>query len=184
VARNYENILIIKVTEKIPMWSIEDFNKYKDYPEGSGGKKIYDLNSLSFDEYLNKYYAVPDLNRWNYVKSKFVIPLFDGTNWNDYLNFLMQAKPNFSPEREKLLQFLDQIKEDNRFDKELKQFFAFLYSIDFYRELSFEEWISSKSWAHPWHKNETTNARPILEILRHQNGVNYLKEQLGNLSIF
>lgn len=162
----------------------EEIEKYKEYPEGSGGKKIYDLAHLSFSEYLEKYFKEPDLIRWRYINSKYVIPLFDGTIWKDYWHFLNQAKPNFSPVENKAKEFLDTIKEDTRFDIDLKQFFAFLYSISFFRELSFEEWLRIGNWTCPWNKSKDEKSKSILAILSHHNGSNYLKVQLGNLSIF
>ena len=68
--------------------------KYQDYPEGSGGKKMYD-----------KYYKITDLSRWDYINSKFVLPLFDGTTWKDYLNFLSKVKPKFLPDENKKNEF-------------------------------------------------------------------------------
>jgi hypothetical protein len=156
--------------------------KYKDYPEGSGGKKIYDTFYLPFQDYLKKYYSNPDLSRWNYINSKFITPLFDGTKWEDYMRNLQKIKPNFLPSQIKVKEFSLQIKNDIRFSNDLKHFFSFLYSIDFFRELTFEEWLNAKNWKHPWHMSET--GKSILELKEYPFSENYIKEQLSQLSIF
>jgi hypothetical protein len=123
--------------------------KYENYPEGSGGRKIYDMFYLPFQEYLNKYYKTPDLSRWDYINSKFIIPMFDETAWDDYLEFLNKVKPRFVPEKNKKDKFWEQIKDDNRFSKDLKCFFTYLYTIGFYKGESFEEWLKSTNWMNP-----------------------------------
>lgn len=75
---------------------IEDLEKYKNCPEGSLSKKGYDRYYISFEECLAKYYAKPDLSRWEYWTSKFVKPLFDGTSFDEYWTFLQMVKPSFS----------------------------------------------------------------------------------------
>lgn len=159
-----------------------NYIQFKDYPEGSGGRKIYDKFSLSFQDYLNKYYLDNDLAYWNYINQKFVIPLFDSTSWNDYLHFLHRAKPNFLPNKEKAESLFDQIKNDSRFNKDIKYFFCFLYSIEFFDNLTFEEWINVNHWSHP--RTFENGGKSIVEILSYKNSINFLKERLSQLSIF
>ena len=161
-----------------------EVEKYKDYPDDSPYKALYDIYHLPFDAYLEKYYQNPDLNRWDYINSKFVNPLFDGTSWEDYRCFLNKAKPNFLPIEIKVKEFWKIVKDDDRFSDELKQFFAFLYSINFYRELSFEEWIKIDYWRHPWYKDPNEENKTILELITYKYSENYLKAQLATLSIF
>lgn len=161
-----------------------DVEIYKNHPEGSPQRTLYDKYFLDFQDYLNKYYSFSDLSRWNYINEKFVIPLFDGTAWEDYWNFLCQAKPNFTPNETKKNEFWNRIKDDLRFDIELKQFFTFLYSIDFFKDLSFEQWLNAKNWMHPWYVDENENSKSILELIELANSENYLKNNLGQLSIF
>lgn len=158
--------------------------KYENYPDGSGQKKVYDAFYLGFQDYLYKYYKSPDLSRWDYVNSKFMTPLFDGTSWEDYMGFLYQAKPKFAPDENKKDEFWLQIKNDTRFSLELKQFFTFLYSVSFYKGLSFEEWLNAVNWMHPWYEDESDDARSITELLKYDYSENFLKEQLATLSIF
>jgi len=160
-----------------------DVINYKDYPEGSQGKKYYDSVYLPIQEYLVKYYKDIDLSRWNYIKEKFIDPLFDLSKNELYLDFLKSTKPNFFPDKEKLDFFWKIIKEDNRFDLELKKFFAFLYAIGFYRDLNFDEWLNVNYWSHPWNK-EFEDDYTILQLLDYKHSDNYLKERFATLSIF
>lgn len=159
-----------------------NYIQFKDYPEGSGGRKIYDKFNLSFQDYLNKYYLDNDLTYWGYINQKFITPLFDSTSWNHYLLFLHKAKPGFLPKKEKAEFLFDRLKNDNRFDQDIKHFFCFLYSIDFFDALTFEEWVNVGYWPRPWSiENEGMS---IIEILSYENSINFLKERLSQLSIF
>jgi hypothetical protein len=144
----------------------------------------YDFYNLPFQDYLDKYYKNPDLTDWKYINQKFVIPLFDGTNWADYTNFLYQVKPSFTPVESRKNDFWKNIINDNRFSKELKYFFSFLYSISFFRELSFEEWLKATNWMHPWYTAENENVKSITELIKYKHSENYLKILLSGLSIF
>jgi hypothetical protein len=156
--------------------------KFKNFPEGSLSKKTYDRAYLPFQTYLDKYYKDVNLNSWNYINEKFILPIFDNSDFNIYLTFLKKARPNFLPNQDKALLFAASIKHDDRFKEDFKLFFAFLYSIDFYRDLSFEEWLNVKYWKHPWFVDNDDIT--ILEILKYQNAENYLRELFANLSIF
>ncbi|MFO0478739.1 MAG: hypothetical protein ACK50L_08215 [Bacteroidota bacterium] len=162
----------------------EEAVKYINYPEGSLSKRTYDSFFMPFDEFLIKYYKNPDLKRWYYINDKFVNPLFDGTSWENYQDFLSKVKPQFVPIESKIQPFFYVIKNDERFDKELKFFFNFLYSINFYGEFSFEEWLNIKNWMHPWFEDEQNVEKSIIEILKNEYSENYLKEQFASLSIF
>jgi hypothetical protein len=158
--------------------------KFKNYPEGSLSKQFYDSVSMSFEKYVNKYYKVTNLSGWDYVTSKFVKPLFDGTDWDNYNEFLVKAKPDFSVDKLKLFSFWEIIKNDNRFSIEIKQFFTFLYSISFFRELTFEEWLIIDYWSHPWFNNQPNDDKSIMQILEYEYSENYLKKRLSELTIF
>ncbi|WP_254412216.1 hypothetical protein [Dyadobacter diqingensis] len=161
-----------------------EVKKYENYPDGSGGRKTYDMFYLTFQEYLAKYYKTPDLSRWNYINQKFITPLFDGTSWEDYLIFLHEVKPPFMPDKTRKIEFWEQIKNDARFSVELKRFFTFLYSIGFYRSLSFEEWLASTNWMHPWYEDESGHLESIVGLLAYNYSENFLKERLATLNIF
>jgi hypothetical protein len=165
------------------MSKIEVF-KYRDYPDGSPHKMSYDFYHLPFQDYLDKYYKNPDLSRWEYIYQKFIMPLFDGTDWADYTNFLYHVKPSFAPVEDRKNDFWELVISDDRFSKELKCFFSFLYSINFFRELSFEEWLKSNNWMHPWYNSEVENVKSISELLKYQHSENYIKILLSGLNIF
>lgn len=162
----------------------EELEKYKNYPDGSNGKKLYDYYNLTFSSFLSKYYRNPDLKRWHYVYDKFVNPIFQNDNLEEYFQFLNKSKPNFSVSINKAIEFFTKIQNDTRFDYELKCFFSFLYSIDFFRDTKFEDWLEIGYWNHPWYTENDSNLLPISQIVEHENGLNFLKDQLSMLSVF
>ncbi len=63
---------------------------------------------------------------------------------------------------------------------ELKEFFAFLYSIGYF--VDFEQWLISVFWSvkEGW-EHELPERKTILEILKYQYGDKYLKVRLSEL---
>ena len=90
----------------------------------------------------------------------------------------METKPSFYSKYWVALKFYDKIKNDNRFDDELKKFFSFLYSCGFFMEhiITLEEWLKMNNWETPniFEKESET----ILEILKKTNGINLIKNRL------
>lgn len=162
----------------------EDFEKvknYKDAPEGTWQKKLHDEYFLGLEAYLLKYGSEIKLDKWEYFTSKFVKPLFNGAPYSEYQNFLYQAKPSFYPDPVKLKIAWDLLKNDNRFDEELKRFFAFMIACDFLDKewhISFERFLSIDNWMHPWYHEEYENNVSIVAILQYKYGVRFLKSQL------
>ena len=120
-----------------------------------------------------------DLTSWDRFVVKYVNPVFSsGTALEDYYEFLQKMKPNFYPKSWVAVKFYNRIKEDERFDDELKRFFAFLYSCGFFMEhiITFEEWLNMSNWENP--NSADQHSQTILEILWKENGVAYLKSTL------
>ena len=65
--------------------------KYKDYPEGSGGKAIYDSLFIPFQEFLIKYYKTPSetkktsLHRFLRWQQKYIEPAFDKLRYKEMI---------------------------------------------------------------------------------------------------
>ncbi|MEM6319983.1 MAG: hypothetical protein AAF960_20085 [Bacteroidota bacterium] len=154
---------------------------YKKSPENSLFRKIYDYYILSFQEYLDKYYKNANLKRWKYLLNKFVHPPFDKSKRGAYMDYLFQVKPHFSPDFDKWDAFWENIKNDNRFDEELKKFFTFLHASGFYKDVSFEDWLHINNWNHPWYKNEDEELKTVNEILSYVHGLDYLKILLADM---
>lgn len=157
-----------------------DFLKYKNYPEGSPSKRIYDSYYLSFQDYLDKYYRDEELNRWNEFLEKYVYPLFDKHKRNEYSSFLKKMKPAFVIEFNSIDEFWQNVKGDSRFDEELKCFFTFLHVCNFFSEynISFECWLNMENWISPWSEKDFENSKTIMKILDYKFGDKYLKSAL------
>jgi hypothetical protein len=158
-----------------------ELERVKNSLEGSVDRQFYDYHTLSFIEYLDKYYSNSEsLEDWNSWMHQFVYPAFDVRNRQEFVEYLEAVKPPFYPDFTEMEKFWDDIKSDDRFDIELKKFFSFLYSCSFFRDISFNDWLSSLYWKHPWRNDEPAD-RSILEILKFKNGINYLKSSLRSM---
>ena len=119
-----------------------------------------------------------DLAEWNRWFFKYVYPVFDLKKREEYYVNLKKQQAPFYPKYWIAEKFYNSIKNDNRFDEELKLFFSFLYSCGFFMEniITFEDWLRMKNWINPSNLNITENS--ILEILNQPNGSDFLKSQL------
>jgi hypothetical protein len=119
-----------------------------------------------------------DLVEWNRWFLKYVSPVFDFKMRDGYYENLKKQQAPFYPKFWIAEKFYNKIKDDNRFDNELKLFFSFLYSCGFFMEhiISFEEWLTIRNWTNP--TNSNISEETILEILNKPNGSNILKSQL------
>lgn len=118
-----------------------------------------------------------DISEWSRWYKKFVMPIFIPEERESYYQKIEQLQTPFYPKYWIAERFFDKMKDDNRFDEELKRFFSFLYSCGFFMEyvISFEEWLVMENWEYPI-KNEG-QADSIIDIIENE-GINKLKEKL------
>ncbi len=155
--------------------------KYKDYPENSGGKAIYDMYFLPFQEYLNKYYTNPDLTGWERWKNKYITPAFDENRHYEMIkNFGYADKKFYDFDAQN--KFYEQLKNDERIDDDIKQFIGFLAGTGFFKKynLTLDQWFAMKNWANPYVPNE--KGMTINEILNYKYGNNLLRTNLPILN--
>ncbi|MBO6533487.1 MAG: hypothetical protein JJ885_07955 [Muricauda sp.] len=119
-----------------------------------------------------------DLLEWKKWFSKYVEPIFVPSNRDNYYDKIKNMQTPFYPKYWIAERFYDKIKNDTRFDDELKKYFAFLYSCGFFMDyvITFEEWLNLKNWENPFGSNQ--NSETILEILKKPNGEDELKQKL------
>ncbi|WP_149244336.1 hypothetical protein [Dyadobacter sp. 32] len=119
-----------------------------------------------------------NLTEWQIWFTKFVTPLFEVEGREGYFEYLKKKQTPFYPRYWVAEKFYETIKNDNRFDEELKMFFSFLYSCGFFMEnvITFDEWIKMKNWVNP--SNSSLTDETILEIIEKPNGVATLKSKL------
>lgn len=123
---------------------------------------------------------IVNLTEWHRWFKKFVEPIYsDNASMHEaYYEYIGKIQAPFYPNHQIAQEFYKKIEEDNRFDRETKMFFAFLYSCGFFKEntLDFEKWLSMKNWLNP--KSDLPEKSNILEILDKENGPSLLKQQL------
>jgi hypothetical protein len=115
-------------------------------------------------------------NVWSDWFLRYIQPLFN-ENPEEYFEFLKKKQAPFYPNSKIARKFYEKIKNDSRFDTELKQFFSFLYSCGFFMEnvICFEEWIEMKNWFNP---SSNYYEESILEILEKSDGKELLKQKI------
>ena len=118
-----------------------------------------------------------NLFEWERWFLKYIKPVFTDKEINEYYEFIKKIQTPFYPKNWVAKKFYEKIKNDNRFDEELKLFFSFLYSCGFFMEniITFEEWLTMKNWINP--NNKKIEDKTILEILNEPNGINFLKSK-------
>ncbi len=162
----------------------EDYKIYKDYPDGSPSKKMYDAANMDFNRYLEKYYAKPNLSQWNQLNRVFVENAFK-MNKKEYEDYLQNSRIHTAMifNHDKLEYNYEFIKAKQIFDDELSKFLAYLMSCDFLEEINvdFDVWLMMKDWINP---GKSTYDLSILEIANFKNGENFLKQHLPEMPLF
>jgi len=167
----------------------EEKNKiksYKDYPEGSGKKGIYDYVFLPFKDYINKYYQSPDISTWKIWQAKYIEPAFDESRHEEMIKnfgYVSIDKHDFKSQ----YAIYNQLKEDNRLDDETGRFIGFMAGSHFFDKhiTDIEEWFNTYYWTRP----DLTDKYPeyklgitINDLLELPYGLNYFKSVLLGLN--
>ncbi len=116
-----------------------------------------------------------NLSDWKRWFLKYVQPVFISEGRDDYYTKLKELQAPFYPKFWIAEKFYNTIKNDERFDEELKLFFSFLYSCGFFMEniITFEQWLNMTNWENPASTNSKSES--IIEILKRVDGLNELK---------
>jgi len=160
------------------MSNMSEVEKYKNFPEGSGGKMIYDRYHLSVKNFFSKYYDKTNLKDWDLWMNNSIYKAWDG---NKRLEFLKDWG-----ERMKYFDFSEMVRfykeEDlSGFDEDVKKFISFLAGDGFFKKnkISLESWIKSKNFTNPIKDYEQDVT--ISQALHLKGGMNYIRKQLINL---
>jgi hypothetical protein len=111
---------------------LEEIQRYKDYPEGSVGKEVYDSVILPFQDYLNKYHSSPDLSTWEIWKIKFIEPAFEESRHDEMIKNFGYVKTEFHDFKAQYGVF-KHLANDNRLDDETRKFVSFMASVGFFK---------------------------------------------------
>lgn len=158
----------------------EDYLKYKDYPEGSGGRKLYDLNVLDFRDFLAKYYSKENNEFWSKWMIDYVLPAFDKNTFKrmaENFGYVSVDKHDFRSQDF----FYTELFNTNRFSKDICQFVGFMAGAGFFKHYKIElnEWLTIKNWINPFDKSISMNS--ISEIANMSYGENFIRKQLTQL---
>ena len=155
--------------------------RFKNYPEGSSGKRTYDEYNMEFKDFLNKYYTdeiFKTWSRWDTWKD-FIIAAFNkneivkyNTKQGYYLNSNIQDYTNA----------LNSLEIDVKIPTDIKKVIAFLVVDGFFNYYSIDPntWLSMNNYINP--KIKLPNQKKsIKELSSNQEGLNYLRNSLIHL---
>ena len=155
--------------------------EYKNYPEGSAGKKLYDKYHMPFETWIKKYYQDADLTGWNrfykWVTKAFAKSALFESQW---------CKGRIERyDYDRLYSTYKSVSSLGFFDEEINRFIAFIASEGFFEiyNLSLDEWLHSKEWNHPSQKCEI-HCYTIVEVSKLPFGINYIKSELAKLDFW
>lgn len=159
--------------------------RYKDYPEGSGGKAIYDRYFLPFTVFLVKYYSDPENKEWDRWISKYIEPAFDAKRHDEMIkNFGYKNKEYHNFEVQYAI--YEQLISDTRLTDDVRMFIGFLagsngiYNFFCKHNITIAQWFEIRNWYNPY-LYESNDERSINEILGYPYGINYLKTLLPQM---
>lgn len=159
---------------------LEEIQRYKDYPEGSVGKEVYDSVFLPSQEYLQKYYSSPDLSAWEIWQKKYVEPAYEESRHDEMVKNFGYVKKEFHDFNAQY-EIINHLANDNRLDDETRKFVGFMAGVGFFRryEITVEQWFAMLNWSHPEHERD--EGRTINGILQYTYGINLLKADLPQI---
>lgn len=144
-----------------------------------------DYDSLSFEEYIKKYYNQEDSRRrsvdWHYRWTKwmtdYVTPAFAPSRRAEFVkNFGLVDESKFDFDKMSTIHL--EIKQFHLFSSDIEQFIGFLAGTGFFKELSLIDWLQSTNWQ----RKKVTSAdhlnRTLVEIAKMVNGENFLRANL------
>ena len=158
--------------------------KFKDYPEDSGGKRYYDCTHLPLQEYLNKYYqdkTKDNISQWKQFYEKMVEPSF-ALSRIEFVKHRRSLLLNISLKinHENIKSMYERIKAYEVFDEDITKFLALINSHSlFIKDMSgssIHGMINSRKWL--------ANVNVSMgELSQYQFGPNLLRERLSELPL-
>ncbi|MFN8353086.1 MAG: hypothetical protein U0Y10_01455 [Spirosomataceae bacterium] len=157
---------------------------YKDAPEGSSHKKIYDSVYMDIELYIKKYYLNYDASRWNkYWRDDILSKIFDETKQDELRKYFgLEGKGKFL-DFDRMLVFYNEIKDDPRFEDDIKRFFAFLAGDGYFESkgIAYEEFLNARDLNHPQKTHNDLKYPTLNELSKIEGGQNYIREQLPSM---
>jgi hypothetical protein len=160
------------------MLSKSEIEKYKDYPEGSGGKMMYDKYFMSVEDFFSKYYDKVDLQDWNYWMNNTINKCWDKKERSKFLSEWGERMKLFNFEEMERIYNEESLSD---YDEDVRKFIAFLAGDGFFEKnkVSLDNWVESKKFANPIKEYEQDVT--ISQALKLKGGMNYIRKQLVNL---
>ncbi|HLO45349.1 MAG TPA: hypothetical protein VK175_13520 [Leadbetterella sp.] len=157
-------------------------NRWREYPNNSKERRIYDEHTLDFSTYLEKHYSLNVYSTWSRWKKwyTFIDAAFDE---NRHLEF--KLKKGYYRVDYNFTEYIECLKDTKGLENipnDIKKVIVFLKMDGFYEhyKINISDWLFMKNFCNP--ENEIKNAKySIIELLEIRNADNFLREQLLNL---
>jgi len=153
---------------------------YKNYPEGTTKKKMFDLFFMDFPSYLKKYYTSPDLSLWDKWMNNYVEPAYKVEKQKEMeksFGYVSMDGHNFNIQN-KVYQDL----KNAHLPDDISKYIGFMGGNGFFEKhrISLDNWLQIKSWKNPIEKN-TFPELSIEQLVQFEAGLNYLRVMLPQL---
>lgn len=121
-----------------------------------------------------------NLVEWHRWFNNYVMPIYKFEDRDEYYEKLKRLQAPFYPKFWIAEKFYEKIRNDDRFDVELKLFFSFLFSCGFFMEyiIDFDDWLQMRNWENPNLTKLDNDNQSIIEIINRPNGSSVLKNKL------
>ncbi|HRD80127.1 MAG TPA: hypothetical protein PLL53_05150 [Saprospiraceae bacterium] len=144
-----------------------------------------DLNTLSFEAYLLKYYKSEDSTQksidWNLFwarwMSQYVDPAFDPSRRAEFVkNFGLVDEGKF--DFTKMEAIHSEIQELCLFPPDIERFIGFMAGTGFFKSMALTEWLNAINWQRKYVVPDKGLNKTPLEIISLHNGDNFLRANL------
>ncbi len=144
----------------------------------------FDYNNLDYKDYIRKYFPNHDVSRWNkYWRDGTLSEMFSSNEQAIREKWGLKWKGG-TFDFNRMRKFYEEIKDDIRFEDDIKRFFAFLAGDGYFEahKISYEDFLSAKDLNHPHRKNiEDSRQLTLNELSKIEGGQNYIKIQLPSM---
>jgi hypothetical protein len=160
----------------------EHAEQFKDYPEGSGGKRLYDQENLPLQSYLTKYYAHYDRNyawnRWHETANM----VLDESKHGEYKIKWGDRGTHFDFQAAMLFYAIH--RADTRFEDDIIRFLAYLEGDGFFKamKINFAAWLTMPNFANPLKPAHSFKGLCLLDFLQHEFGQDFIRDQLTSIA--
>ena len=164
--------------------SIEDKLEYwKNEPDESPYKRIYDEHKMDFSDFLQKHYSDEKYLKWSRWSkwSEWVAAAFDEQKFKEFKK--RSGYYYISAKHSDFKKSLEELDINVNLPDDLKKLIAFLQVDGFFKyyKLNVSDWLSIQNYQNPESEIKSKNPMTILQLASTPEELNYLRDKLVHL---